>query len=305
MSINLWIEKFRPKNLDEYVGSDAVKQRFGSFIETGEIPHLLFHGKAGTGKTTMAKILVNNIDCDDIYINASDERGIDIIRNKIKNFASTVGFSKWKVVVLDEADYLTPESQAALRNMMETFADRTRFILTCNYPEKVIPAIQSRCQTFKIEPPSMKDIAVRCVQILKDEGISFDPHDLKTIIETNYPDIRKVMGDLQSNVVGDTLELSSDLLNSNDLENKIIDTLKSSMSKKDKFTTIRQMMLDSGTNDYTNLYSLLYKRVDEYGTGNVGQIILVISDSDSKSIMAVDKEITAMACLIQILDIIG
>lgn len=305
MSINLWIEKFRPKNLDEYVGSDVVKQRFGSFIEKGEIPHLLFHGKAGTGKTTMAKILVNNIDCDDIYINASDERGIDIIRNKIKNFASTVGFSKWKVVVLDEADYLTPESQAALRNMMETFADRTRFILTCNYPEKVIPAIQSRCQTFKIEPPSMKDIAVRCVQILKDEGISFDPHDLKTIIETNYPDIRKVMGDLQSNVVGDTLELSSDLLNSNDLENKIIDTLKSSMSKKDKFTTIRQMMLDSGTNDYTNLYSLLYKRVDEYGTGNVGQIILVISDSDSKSIMAVDKEITAMACLIQILDIIG
>ena len=305
MSINLWIEKFRPRNLDEYVGSEAVKQRFGIFIEKGEIPHLLFHGKAGTGKTTMAKILVNNIDCDDIYINASDERGIDIIRNKIKNFASTVGFSKWKVVVLDEADYLTPESQAALRNMMETFADRTRFILTCNYPEKVIPAIQSRCQTFKIEPPSMKDIAVRCATILNDEGIEFNAVDLKTIIETNYPDIRKVMGDLQSNVVDDVLELSSDLLNSNDLENKIIDHLKSNMSKKDKFNTIRQLMLDSGTNDYTNLYSLLYKRVDEYGTGNIGQVILIISDSDSKSIMAVDKEITAMACLIQILDIIG
>jgi len=305
MSINLWIEKFRPRNLDEYVGSEAVKQRFGIFIEKGEIPHLLFHGKAGTGKTTMAKILVNNIDCDDIYINASDERGIDIIRNKIKNFASTVGFSKWKVVVLDEADYLTPESQAALRNMMETFADRTRFILTCNYPEKVIPAIQSRCQTFKIEPPSMKDIAVRCATILNDEGIEFNAVDLKTIIETNYPDIRKVMGDLQSNVVDGVLELSSDLLNSNDLENKIIDHLKSNMSKKDKFNTIRQLMLDSGTNDYTNLYSLLYKRVDEYGTGNIGQVILIISDSDSKSIMAVDKEITAMACLIQILDIIG
>lgn len=305
MSINLWIEKFRPKNLDEYVGSEAIKQRFNAFIEKGEIPHLLFHGKAGTGKTTMAKILVNNIDCDDIYINASDERGIDIIRNKIKNFASTVGFSKWKVVVLDEADYLTPESQAALRNMMETFADRTRFILTCNYPEKVIPAIQSRCQTFKIEPPSMKDIAIRCAQILKDEGISFDPHDLKTIIETNHPDIRKVMGDLQSNVVGDRLELSRDLLNSNDLENKIIDILKSDMSKKDKFTTIRQMMLDSGTNDYTNLYSLLYKRIDEYGKGNIAPIIISISESDSKSVMAVDKEITAMACLIQILDIIG
>jgi len=305
MSINLWIEKFRPRNLDEYVGSEAVKQRFGIFIEKGEIPHLLFHGKAGTGKTTMAKILVNNIDCDDIYINASDERGIDIIRNKIKNFASTVGFSKWKIVVLDEADYLTPESQAALRNMMETFADRTRFILTCNYPEKVIPAIQSRCQTFKIEPPSMKDIAVRCATILNDEGIEFNAVDLKTIIETNYPDIRKVMGDLQSNVVDGVLELSSDLLNSNDLENKIIDHLKSNMSKKDKFNTIRQLMLDSGTNDYTNLYSLLYKRVDEYGTGNIGQVILIISDSDSKSIMAVDKEITAMACLIQILDIIG
>jgi replication factor C small subunit len=302
---NLFIEKYRPQTLDEYVGNEDIKDRCKTFIDNNEIPHLLFYGRAGTGKTTLAKILVNHIDCDYIYINASDENNVETVRNKIKGFASTIGFKKWKVIVLDEADYLTPQAQAILRNLMETFSSTTRFILTCNYVEKIIEPINSRCQSFKIQPPSMKDIAIRSSNVLQTEGVSFDPVDLKTIIENDYPDIRKILGDIQSNIVGDKLQLSKDLLSQNDTENKVIDILTNSGSKKDKFTQIRQLLLDSGTSDYTNLYSLLYRRIDEYGTGNIAPIILEIADGENKSAFAIDKEITAMATIIKILDIIG
>lgn len=305
MTNNLFIEKYRPKTLDEYIGDDDVKIRFRNLIENNEIPHLLFHGRAGTGKTTLAKILVNHIDCDYIYVNASDERGIDIIRNKIRNFASTIGFKKWKVIILDEADYLTGDAQAALRFTMEEFSATTRFILTCNYVEKIIEAINSRCQTFKIQPPSMKDIAIRCSNILKEEGIEFKVEDLKTVVQTNYPDIRKMLGILQSNIINNKLELSNLSVATNDIGNNIVDILKSDLSKRDKFVSIRKFLLDNETTDYINLYSLLYTRIDEYGTGNIAPIILEIADGQNKSAFVVDKEITAMATIIKILDIIG
>jgi replication factor C small subunit len=302
---NLFVEKYRPSTLEDYVGNVEVKQRCQTFIEKDEIPHLLLHGKAGTGKTTLAKILTNHISCDHIYINASDENNVDTVRNKIKGFASTVGFNKWKIIVLDEADYLTPNAQAILRNLMETFSTTTRFILTCNYVEKIIEPIRSRCQTFKIQPPSMKDIALRLSSVLTTENIGFDPKDVKFIIENDYPDIRKMLGTIQSNTVDGNLKLSEDLVSSNDVENKIIDILQSNGSHKDKFNGIRQLLLDSGTNDYTNLYSLLYRRIDDYGVGNIAPIILEIADGENKSAFAIDKEITAMATLIKILDIIG
>lgn len=302
---NLFVEKYRPSELNDYVGNPEIKQRCQTFIDEDEIPHLLLHGKAGTGKTTLAKILTNNISCDHIYINASDENNVETVRNKIKGFASTVGFNKWKIIVLDEADYLTPNAQAILRNLMETFSNTTRFILTCNYVEKIIEPIRSRCQTFKIQPPSMKDIALRLSTVLTTENIGFNPKDVKFIIENDYPDIRKMLGTIQSNVVDGNLKLSNDLVSANDTENKIIDILQSDGSKKDKFVSIRQLLLDSGTNDYTNLYSLLYRRIDDYGVGNIAPIILEIADGENKSAFAVDKEITAMATLIKILDIIG
>lgn len=302
---NLFVEKYRPSELNDYVGNPEIKQRCQTFIDEDEIPHLLLHGKAGTGKTTLAKILTNNISCDHIYINASDENNVETVRNKIKGFASTVGFNKWKIIVLDEADYLTPNAQAILRNLMETFSNTTRFILTCNYVEKIIEPIRSRCQTFKIQPPSMRDIALRLSTVLTTENIGFNPKDVKFIIENDYPDIRKMLGTIQSNVVDGNLKLSNDLVSANDTENKIIDILQSDGSKKDKFVSIRQLLLDSGTNDYTNLYSLLYRRIDDYGVGNIAPIILEIADGENKSAFAVDKEITAMATLIKILDIIG
>ena len=156
----LWVEKYRPQNLDKYIGNEHLIEKAKVWIESGDIPHLLLYGKAGTGKTTLAKMLTNSIDCDYLYINASDERKLEMVREKVKSFASTIGFKDMKVIILDEADYITPTSQAALRNVMETFSKHCRFILTCNFVERIIDPIQSRCQSFQIIPPSKKEVAI-------------------------------------------------------------------------------------------------------------------------------------------------
>ena len=155
----LWVERYRPVSLENYIGNEHLKTKVSKYISTGDIPHLLLHGKAGTGKTTLAKLLVSNVDCDHMYVNASDENNVETVRNKIKMFASSVGFKDLKVIILDECDFLTPNAQAALRNLMETFSKHCRFILTCNYVERIIDPIQSRCQSFQIIPPSQSDVA--------------------------------------------------------------------------------------------------------------------------------------------------
>ena len=165
----LFVEKYRPDTLDNYIGNEHLKSKVEHYLETGDLPHLLLFGKAGTGKTTLAKILVKNIECDYLYINASDENNVDTVRNKVKQFASTVGFKDMKVIILDECDYITPNAQAALRNLMETFSKHCRFILTCNYVERIIDPIQSRCQPYKIVPPSRKEVAQQMVNILDSE----------------------------------------------------------------------------------------------------------------------------------------
>ena len=172
---SLWVEKYRPRKLDEYVGNEYLKEKVSNYLETSDVPHLLFFGKAGTGKTTLAKLIVNSIDCDFIVINASDENNVDTVRNKVKGFASSMGFKPWKIVILDEFDYMTPNAQAILRNLMETFSQHCRFILTCNYVEKVIDPIRSRTQEFQIVPPTKKDVAIQISQILTKEGITFQP----------------------------------------------------------------------------------------------------------------------------------
>ena len=163
MSHSLWVEKYRPKDLSTYIGNEHLKSKVRIYLESEDVPHLLLYGKAGTGKTTLAKIITSNIDCDYLYINASDENNVDNVRTKIKNFASSVGFKSLKVIILDEADFLTPNAQAALRNLMETFSKHTRFVLTCNYVERIIDPIQSRCQSFKVVPPSRKEVALQSV----------------------------------------------------------------------------------------------------------------------------------------------
>jgi len=301
---SLWVEKYRPRKLTEYVGNEHLKQKVSDYLQSGDVPHLLFFGKAGTGKTTLAKLIVNSINCDYIIINASDENNVDTVRNKVKGFASTIGFKDMKVIILDEFDYMTPNAQAILRNLMETFSKHCRFILTCNYVEKVIDPIQSRCQTFQIVPPTKKDVAVQISQILGKEGVSFKPTDLVPIIDSSYPDIRKIINTCQLNSSKGQLKLDTTSVIDSDIKSKVVDILKSKDDKRNKWKNIRQAVADARIQDFTELYSFLYEKVDDYGSGNTSNIILILSESQHKDALVVDKEITFMSCIIQIVGII-
>ena len=298
---SLWVERYRPSGLEGYVGNEHIIQKVNIYIENNDVPHLLLHGEAGTGKTTLAKIIVNAIDCDYLYVNASDERGIDTLREKIRGFAASVGFRTWKVVILDESDYLTRDAQAALRNLMETFSKSTRFILTCNYPEKVIDPIQSRCQTFEIIPPTKKDVAKRLNDILINEGIQFEMPDLAVIVNSGYPDIRRVINAAQRQVINGRLVIDKQSSIESTYSEKIVDILKSGVDTKSKFTQIRQILADSKVRDYTKLYSTLYERVDEYAGNKVGTTIVNIAEAQYKDSLVVDKEINVMAMFVNIL----
>jgi DNA polymerase III delta prime subunit len=301
---SLWTEKYRPSKLVDYVGNEHLKSKVEGYLETGEIPHLLLYGKAGTGKTTLAKLIIKSIECDYMIINASDENNVETVRNKVKNFASSMGFKPFKIIILDEFDYMTPGAQAILRNLMETFSAHCRFILTCNYVEKVIDPIQSRCQSFQIVPPTKKDVAMQISKILKSEDIEFEVKDLVPIIDAAYPDIRKIINTCQLNSIKGKLKVDVQNLLENDYKNKIVDILKSSDDKRNKYMKVRQALIDSKVTDFTDLYTMLYDKVDEYGGENTSNVILLLGDGVSKSAVAIDKEIIAAATLIQILNII-
>ena len=301
---SLWVEKYRPNKLDDYVGNEHLKTKVAGYIETGDVPHLLLYGKAGTGKTTLAKLIVKSIECDYMIINASDENGVDTLREKIKNFASSMGFKPYKIMILDEADYLTGPGQAILRNLMETFSGHCRFILTCNYVEKIIEPVQSRCQTFQIIPPTKKDVAVQVSKILKNEEIEFDVKDLVPIIDAAYPDIRKILNTCQLNSNKGKLMVDVQNLLDNDYKAKIVEILSSKDDKRNKYMKLRQTLIDSKVTDFTDLYTTLYNKVEEYGGENTSNVILLLGDGVNKSATAIDKEIIAAATLIQILNII-
>jgi replication factor C small subunit len=281
-----------------------VKETIQSYLEAHDIPHLLFYGKAGTGKTTLAKLIVNTIKCDWMILNASDENNVDTVRTKVKNFASSVGFAGFKVIILDEFDYMTPNAQAILRNLMETFSKHCRFILTCNYIEKIIDPIQSRCQTFAITPPTKKDVAVQVAKILDTEGVRYDIKNVAEIINSYYPDIRRVINTCQLQSVKGELRVDKQIMVESDFKTKLIELLKAKDEKRNIFINIRQAVADNKLNDYSEMYTMLYDKVDEYATGNTANVILTIADGVSKDALVVDKEIVFMATIIQILNII-
>ena len=301
----LWTEKYRPSKLEDYVGNEHLKSKVAGYLESGDIPHLLLYGKAGTGKTTLAKLIVNSVDCDYMIINASDENNVDTVRNKVKNFASTIGFRQSKIIILDEFDYMTPNAQAILRNLMETFSKHCRFILTCNYVEKVIEPIQSRCQTFQIVPPTKKDVAIQISKILNSEGVKFEVKDLVPIIDSAYPDIRKIINTCQLNSIKGELKVDTQNLLENDYKTKIIEILKSNDDKRNKYMKLRQTLVDSRATDFTELYTLLYDKVEEYAEGKTANVILEISDGQRNAFLSIDKEIPTAATLIKILNIIA
>ena len=301
---SLWVEKYRPQTLAEYVGNETVKETIQQYLDNNDIPHLLLHGKAGTGKTTLAKLIVNTIKCDYMIINASDENNVDTVRNKVKNFASSMGFAGFKVIILDEFDYMTPNAQAILRNLMETFSKHCRFILTCNYHEKIIDPIKSRCQTFAITPPTKKDVAIQVTRILDAEKIKYDVKNVADIISSYYPDIRRILNTCQLQSAKGELKVDHQIMVESNFQTKLVDLLKANDDKRNMFMNIRQAVADNRLNDYSEMYSMLYSRVDEYAAGNTANVILTIAEGLSKDALVVDKEIVFMSTIIQILNII-
>jgi replication factor C small subunit len=293
----LFTEKYRPDTLEGYIGNDDFKSSLQQWIDSNDIPHLLLTGGAGTGKTTAAKLIINNIDCDSLYINCSDENGIDTIRDKVKSFASAASFKPQKVVIMDEADFLTINAQAALRNIIETYSLNTRFVFTCNYIERIIDPIQSRTVVFELTPPSMQDVAFKCVEILDLESITYTKADIVRIVKQTYPDIRKTLNLLQSSLKNGELVESRTITNFKQTSDQVIELLKTKNIKN--FTTIRQLVMDSNIRDYNELYRVLFERADEFTDSAIAT--LVIADYQYKSIMAPDKEITFCACISKLL----
>ena len=291
-SHGLWVERYRPQDLSTYVGNEHLKTKVERFLDDGNVPHLLLYGRAGGGKTTLAKIIVNSIECDYLYINASDERNIDLVRDKLKTFASSIGFKPMKVVILDEADYLNVNSaQPALRNLMETFSSHCRFILTCNYVEKIIDPLQSRCQTYKIVPPSKKEVALHSKNILEGEGIDFNLDDLALIVTAGYPDLRKVINDLQRQCIDGELKVDKDGLLNNEFKLLFIESLKN----RDDIRNIRKMVANNNFTDFTELFRLMYDEDENFAGDKVAEAIAEISTGLYQDVLVPDKEINFIA----------
>ena len=280
--------------MDGYVGNEQLKTTIAKYLEQNDIQNYLFHGQAGTGKTTLAKIVINNLDCESLYINASDERGIETIRDKVVGFASVASFKPLKVVILDEADFLTIQAQASLRNVIETYSKSTRFILTCNFIERIIDPLQSRCQTFKIQAPTKSDVAKHLVNILEIEKTNFDLEQIKSLVNQYYPDIRKMLNTIQASTVDNTLSLDKSTLSSTSY---MSDVLKELTLDKPNYTTIRQTIADAEVSDFDGLHRYLFDNSDQYLPNKQGTVAMIINEHQYQSNFRIDKEINTMSLI--------
>ena len=287
-------EIYRPVVLDNYVGNANLKASIAKQLAQNDIQNYLFYGPAGTGKTTLAKLIVHNLDCESLYINASDERGIETIRDKVSSFASVMSFKPIKVVILDEADFLTIQAQASLRNVIETFSRTTRFILTCNFVERIIDPLQSRCQVFKVVPPTKKEVALHLASVCDKESISYEPTAIGKVVNKFYPDLRKMLNTIQSSTINSKLELDDSLLVSTSYMLAILEELK---TKKPSFIKIRQIIADANVDDFEELFRFLYDESSQYLPNKEGTVAMLVNEHQYKANFRIDKEINTMSLI--------
>lgn len=298
----LWVEKYRPNTIDNYVFRDAhQKEQVQSWIKQGTIPHLLFSGNAGIGKTTLAKILFNELDInplDILEINASRTNSVEDVRDKIVNFVQMIPFGDFKVVLLDEADYLSPNAQAALRGVMEEYHTTARFILTCNYPNRIIPALHSRCQGFHIEKVDVVEFTARVATILVEEGIQFDLDTLDTFVKATYPDLRKCINTVQMNSLDGKLH-TPEKGDTGEADYKIEMV---SLFKAGKISEARKLVCSQARpEEMEEIYRWLYDNIEIFGDeATQNKAILIIKQGLVDHTLVSDVEINLAATLIRL-----
>ena len=298
----LWVEKYRPKTIDGYVFRDEhQKQQVQRWVKEGTIPHLLFSGNAGIGKTTLAKILLNELgvnDLDVLEINASRTNSVEDVRDKIVNFVQMIPFGNFKVVLLDEADYLSPNAQAALRGVMEEYHTTSRFILTCNYPNRVIPALHSRCQGFHVERVDVTEFTARVATILVEENVNFDLDTLDTFVKATYPDLRKCINMVQMNSLDGALH-SPEKGDTGDADYRIQMV---EMFKAGKVSEARKLICSQARpEEMEDVYRWLYDNIVLFGEEEKQEkAILIIKQGLVDHTLVIDPEINLAATLIRL-----
>ena len=302
MAKELWVEKYRPVNIQTYVfKDDSQRKQVQNWITDGGIPHLLFSGSPGTGKTTLARVLIQELGvekADVLYINASRDNGVEMIRKKITAFSETMPWGDFKVILLDEADHISPEGQAALRGVMEQYHASVRFILTCNYPNMIIPALHSRCQGFHIEQLDQTEFTARIAEILIAEGVEFDLDTLDAMVRANYPDLRKTINTVQMTIVDNRLEMPDTGSSSSEWRLEMV-----TLFKAGRIADARKLIVSTARADeYNDIFTWLYKNLDLYTKNDLqyDSCVLIIREGLIKHTQVADPEINMSATMIEI-----